>query len=172
MHLPVRIAVALAIAAVTGQGFAGTVEYLAPDNLFSVNNAIDPASLDGYRGGFVTDTGIAVTLGIERIVTINGNLAEHSQLNLGDLGRLTSGATRLNAEAAGQLRLIQNGGGKFDVQMGNTLLGGTVIQNSLNNQMISNQTIINANVNARGLLQAMNFQQTLSGALNTAATGR
>jgi hypothetical protein len=172
MRLPVQIAVALAIAALAGQAFAGTDEYLAPHNLFSRNNAVDSASLDAYRGGFVTDTGLAVTLGIERIVTINGNLAEHSNLELGDLGRLTSGETRLSADAAGQLRLIQNDGGKFDVQLGNNTLGGTVIQNSLNNQMITNQTIINANVNARGLLQAMNFQQTLSGALTAAATGR
>lgn len=172
MRFSVQITVALALAALAGQGLAGTAEYLAPDNLFSRNNAVDPALLDGYRGGFITDTGLAVTLGIERIVTINGNLAEHSQLELGDLGRLTSGQTRLSADAAGQLRLIQNGGGKFDVQMGNSVLGGTVIQNSLNNQVINNQTIINANVDARGLLQAMNFQSSLSSALNTAATGR
>ena len=56
--------------------------------------------------------------------------------------------------------------------MGDTTLGGTVIQNSLNNQLINNQTIINASVNARGLLQAMNFQSSLANALNTAATGR
>jgi hypothetical protein len=172
MRLSAQVALALAIAVLAGQAVAGADEYLAPDNLFSRNNAVDPASLDSYRGGFLTDTGIAVTLGIERIVTINGNVAERSNLDLGDLGRLTSGETRLNADAAGQLRLIQNGGGKFDVQLGNNTLGGTVIQNSLNNQMINNQTIINANVNARGLLQAMNFQQTLSGALTAAATGR
>jgi hypothetical protein len=56
--------------------------------------------------------------------------------------------------------------------MGNNVLGGTVIQNSLNDQLISNQTIINASVNARGLLQTMNFQSSLANALNTAATGR
>jgi hypothetical protein len=47
-----------------------------------------------------------------------------------------------------------------------------VIQNSLNNQVINNATIINASVEARGMLQSLNFQNTLSNALNTAATGR
>lgn len=172
MRLPIQIALALALTSLAQQGVAGTMNYLAPANLFSSNNAVDSALLDNYRGGFITDNGIAVSLGIERIVTINGNVAEHSQLELGDLGRLTNGQTRLGADAAGQLRLIQNGGGKFDVQLGNSVLGGTVIQNSLNNQTINNQTIINANVNARGLLQALNFQSSLSSAINTAATGR
>ena len=167
MRLPVQIGLVLASAAIATQGFAG-----GPDNPFSSENAVAPETLDGYRGGFVTDNGLAVTLGIERIVTINGNVAEHSELELGDLGRLTSGAATLSADTAAQVRLIQNGGGTFAVQMDNNVLGGTVIQNSLNDQLIRNQTIINASVNARGLLQAMNFQSTLANALNTAATGR
>jgi len=167
MRLPVQIGLVLASAAIATQGHAG-----GPDNPFSSANAVAPDLLAGYRGGFVTDNGLAVTLGIERIVTINGNLAERSELNLGDLGRLTSGQSTLPTDTAAQVRLIQNGGGTFNVQMGDTTLGGTVIQNSLNNQLINNQTIINASVNARGLLQAMNFQSSLANALNTAATGR
>jgi hypothetical protein len=167
MRLPVQIGLVLASAAIATQGFAG-----GPDNPFSSENAVASDTLDDYRGGFVTDNGLAVTLGIERIVTINGNVAEHSELELGDLGRLTSGASTLSADTVAQVRLIQNGGGTFAVQMDNNVLGGTVIQNSLNDQLIRNQTIINASVNARGLLQAMNFQSTLANALNTAATGR
>jgi hypothetical protein len=167
MRIPVQIGLVLASAAIATQGHAG-----GPDNPFSSDNAVASNLLDDYRGGFVTDNGLAVTLGIERIVTINGNLAERSELNLGDLGRLTSGQSTLSADTAAQVRLIQNGGGTFNVQMGDTALGGTVIQNSLNNQLINNQTIINASVNARGLLQAMNFQSSLANALNTAATGR
>jgi hypothetical protein len=167
MRIPVQIGLVLASAAIAAPGIAG-----GPDNPFSDGNAVASAQLDDYRGGFITDNGLAVTLGIERIVTINGNVAERSELALGDLGKLTSGQSALSAETANQVRLIRNGGGTFNVQMGDTTLGGTVIQNSLNNQLINNQTIINASVNARGLLQAMNFQSTLANALNTAATGR
>ena len=168
MRLNVRIGLLLASAAFATRALAG-----APDDPFDTANAVAPSKLDGLRGGFTTDNGLTVTLGLERIVTINGNIAEHSQLDFGDLGRLTSGQATLSADAMGQLRLIQNGAGsQFDVQLGTNALGGTVIQNSLNDQLIRNQTIINASVNARGLLQAMNFQSTLANALQSAATGR
>jgi hypothetical protein len=167
MRLPVQICLFLAGAAIAGHGLAG-----APDRPFDPAQAVDPAALDGYRGGFTTDSGLAVSLGLERIVTVNGNVLERSQLDLGDLGSLTKGISTVSAETAGQVRLIQNGVGNFDVQLGNKALGGTIIQNSLNDQLIRNQTIINASVTARGMLQSMNFQSTLNNALNTAVTGR
>jgi hypothetical protein len=139
---------------------------------FVDQNAVAPASLDKYRGGFTDPSGFAVSLGIDRIVTINGNVAATSSMNFGDLGSLASGKTTLSADSQNQLNLIQNGGGTFNVQLGSGAVGGTVIQNSLNNQIINNATIINASVDTRGMLQAMNFQSTLSNALNTAATGR
>jgi hypothetical protein len=168
MRLHLRIALLLAGAAFATQALAG-----AQGDPFSAANAVEPSTLDALRGGFTTDSGLTVTLGLERIVTINGAVAEHSTLDLGELGGLTSGRTTLSPDALGQLRLIQNGAGsQFAVQMGANTLGGTVIQNTLNDQLIRNQTIINASVNARGMLQALNFQSTLANALNAAATGR
>lgn len=167
MRLPVKICLLLAGAAIAGQGLAG-----APEQVFDPAQAVDPAALDDLRGGFETPGGLIVSLGIERIVTINGNVAERSQLELGDLGTLTSGMSKISAETAGQVRLIQNGVGTTNLKLGRDVLGGTFIQNSLNNQLINNQTIINASVDARGLLQTMNFQSTLANALNTAVTGR
>jgi hypothetical protein len=167
MRLPIKICLFLASAAIAGQGLAG-----APETAFDPAQAVDPAALDGLRGGFTTPGGLAVSLGIERIVSINGNVVERSQLELGDLGSLTSGMSKASLDTAGQVRLIQNGSGAVNVDLGRNVLGGTLIQNSLNDQLISNQTIINASVNARGLLQTMNFQSTLANALSTAATGR
>lgn len=168
MRLNVRIGLLLA-----GAAIATPCLGRAQDDPFSAANAVEPSTLDGLRGGFTTDNGLTVTLGLERIVTINGNVAEHSQLDFGDLGRLTRGQASLSPDAMGQIRLIQNGAGsEYAVQMGPNALGGTVIQNSLNDQLIRNQTIINASVNARGLLQALNFQSTLANALQTAAASR
>lgn len=167
MRLPFQIGCALAGAAIACQGMAGP-----PEDPFSSANAVEAESLDGYRGGFVTDSGLAVSLGLERIVTINGNVADSSRIDFGDLGSLAAGRTTLPADAANQLRIIQNGGGAIGVDFGPSALGGTVIQNSLNNQLINNATIINASVEARGMLQTMNFQNTLSNALNTAVNGR
>jgi hypothetical protein len=167
MRLPVKMCLLLAGFAVAGHGLAD-----APDPVFDPAQAVDPAALDDLRGGFDLGNGLAVSLGIERIVTINGNVLERSQLNLGDLGSLTSGGAKIGADAAGQVRLIQNGVGNLNVNLGSNALGGTFIQNSLNDQLIRNQTIINASVNARGMLQQMNFQSTLANALNSAVTGR
>ena len=167
MRLPVKICLLLACAAVAGQGLAE-----APDKPFDPAQAVEPAALDALRGGFETDTGLVVSLGIERIVTINGNVVERSQLDLGDLGSLAGGISKLSGDAAGQAHLIQNGVGDLNVQLGHSALGATLIQNSLNDQLIRNQTIINANVSARGMLQNMNFQSTLANALNSAVTGR
>ena len=164
LFLQIGLALSAAIACQAGAG--------PQDAPFSSANAVQPESRGDYRGGFDNAPGLAVTLGIERIVTINGNVADRSQIELGDLGSLTSGRSVLSADAANQLRVIQNGGGQFALQASPSLLGGTVIQNSLNDQLINNATIINASVNARGMLQAMNFQSTLSNALNTAVTGR
>lgn len=167
MRLTVKLCFLLATAAIAGQGLAD-----APDDLFANAQPVDPAALDELRGGFEGPNGLAVSLGIDRIVTINGNVVERSQLNLGDLGNLTNGMSKVSADTANQVRLIQNGISSGNLQLGRDVLGGTIIQNSLNDQLINNQTIINASVNARGMLQSMNFQSTLNNALNTAITGR
>ncbi|MGB9109452.1 MAG: hypothetical protein WCC39_12275 [Telluria sp.] len=167
MRLPVKICLLLAGVAIAGHSQADT-----PAAGFDPAQAVDATALDDLRGGFDLGNGLAVSLGIERIVTINGNVLERSQLQLGDLGSLTSGSTKLGADAAGQVRLIQNGVTGLDVNLGSNALGGTFIQNTLNDQLIRNQTIINASVSARGMLQQMNFQSTLANALNSAVTGR
>jgi hypothetical protein len=168
----VLIALLLTSALFALPGQAGPAQGPFTAAQFRPSEAVAPDTLDGYRGGFITDNGLEVSLGIERIVTINGDIAERSELQFGDLGRLTSGASTLSAQAAGQLSLIRNGADGLAVQLGAAGLGATVIQNSLNNQMINQATIINASVNAQGMLQAMHFQSTLANALNTAVTGR
>jgi hypothetical protein len=167
MRLPLKICFLLASAAAASHGWAD-----APVAGFDATQPVEPAALDELRGGFEMPGGLVVSLGIDRIVTINGNVVERSQLNLGDLGTLTSGMSKVSADTANQVRLIQNGIGTANLALGRDVLGGTIIQNSLNDQLINNQTIINASVNARGMLQNMNFQSTLNNALNTAVTGR
>lgn len=167
MRLTVKICLLLFAAASARHGLAA-----APSAAFDPALAVDPAELGELRGGFEAPGGIAVSLGIERIVTINGNVADRSQLELGDLALLTSGAAIMPADAASRVSLIQNGVAAANIQLGREMLGGTIIQNSLNDQLISNQTIINASVDARGMLQSLNFASTLDHALNTAITGR
>ena len=139
MRLPIVLVLMFAFAPVQA----------APPNPFATATAVGPAELDGARGGFTTASGIVVSLGIERIVTIDGQVVARSELRLGDLGRLVSG------QAA---------------PVGDSL--ATVVQNSLNDRAIGTATIIHANVATQGLLQAMHFQSTLANAINAAAAGK
>jgi hypothetical protein len=137
---------------------------------FAPADAVSPAVLDACRGGFTTPTGLTVTLGIERIVTVDGQVAARSELQLGDLGRLAAGASAPPALSAVQAILGPDGGG-LTVRLG-AAADATVIQNSLDGQAIANATIIHATVGTQGMLQAMHFQATLANALNAAVTGR
>lgn len=172
MRLTFQLGLVAASAALACQCYAGPAGQPFSAAGFAADNAVAPAALDELRGGFIDTNGLAVSLGIDRIVTVNGNVAATSSINFGDLGSLAAGRSVLSTDAANQLSLLQNGNGTLNVQFGPSAFGGTVIQNSLNNQLINNATIINASVDARGMLQAMNFGQTLSNAINSAATGR
>jgi hypothetical protein len=144
----------------------------APAVAFSAANAVDSATLDQARGGFLTDSGLVVGLGLERQVSVNGNVVERTEMQLGDIGKLARGEGALARDALGELRLIQNGDVRTMAGNASNLLGGTVIQNTLNDQVIKNQTSINATVNTAGMLRALNFGTSLSNALSTAVAPR
>lgn len=142
-----------------------------PDIQFSEENSVDAATLDTVRGGFSYGDNLLVTLGIDRLVRINGNPVEQSSVQFGDVGKLASGATQLSADAIQGTRLIQNGqAGQMVSTLANGALAGTVIQNTLNDQLISSQTTIRASVNNAGMVQGMNFSATLNQALLNAVT--
>jgi len=161
------LALPLLLLAVSGTASANPLE------LFSAPNAVDSSLLDEARGGFLVADGLEVTLGIERMVTINGNVVDRSEIQLGDIGKLAQGNGLVSQEAIGQLRLIQNGvASALRGEANTSLLGGTIIQNSLNDQMISAQTTLNATVNTAGMLRALNFAEGLNNALSTAIAPR
>jgi hypothetical protein len=140
-------------------------QFLAP-------NAVDAAALDAVRGGFGYGDSLLVTLGIDRLVQVNGNTVERSTVQFGDVGKLASGQTQLSGDALG-MRLIQNGQpGRLAVDLPHNALGGTLIQNSLNDQIINNQTTIRASVNNAGVLQTMNFNASMNQALNNAISSK
>lgn len=128
------------------------------------------AVLDQSRGGFTLDTGLQVMLGIEREVSINGNVVSRTSLQLTDLSRLTSEQAQQTSEALSAVKLVQNGSDNiYDAAMSAQTLGGTVIQNSLNDQLIRTHTVIHSSVNSMALLKSLNFQATLGDAIARAA---
>jgi len=105
--------------------------------------------LDAMRGGFEVDVGgntVLLSLGIERVTFINGELATASPVS------------NLN------LQVLQNGpNNNFAPPSEISLPSGTVtlIQNSLDNQVIRNVTTINAAVAFSNLVRSQAVDSAL-----------
>jgi hypothetical protein len=109
-------------------------------------NAVDDRQLDQARGGFDPGNGMLVSLGVERLVSINGTVVANTHFSIPDM-------TQLNAAEA---------------QMASDTLAAVLVQNSLNDQVIRTQTTINTTVANLALLKAVNFESSLRNALNSA----
>ena len=120
---------------------------------------VDAAALDGERGGFDLPSGLTMSLGIERLVSINGQLVTQSSFNIANLASISADEARQVRDTLGSTQLVQNGSGNLaSIASG---ISGTFVQNSLSNQTIGTQTIINANVNSASLLKDLNFNSGL-----------
>jgi hypothetical protein len=122
---------------------------------------VAPAALDSMRGGFTTPEGLSLSLGIDRMVSINGELVAHTSFQIADVRNISSDEARQAQAALNTGQLVQNGARNF--AFGDTLAAarGTIVQNSLDGQAISTHTIINSSVNSMSLLKDMNFQAGL-----------
>ena len=114
--------------------------------------------LEETRGGFTTPAGLEVSLGIQRIVTINGDVVARSSLQIADVRAMTSAEALSAQEALGVTTLVQNGAGNSFTGDG---ISGTFIQNSLSDQIIRTQTVISSTVNSSALLKDLNFNQSV-----------
>jgi hypothetical protein len=135
--------------------------------------AVDAATLDAQRGGFTLANGLALSLGIERLVAINGEVVARTSVRVPDLSRLSDEQARQTSAALSAVKLIQNGGDNiYQAAFADSTIGGTVIQNTLSDQRIESRTVINASVNSLGLLKAINFNGNVSDAIARAAAPR
>lgn len=131
---------------------------------------VDEGVLDQARGGFAVGSGLELTLGIEREVSINGNVVSRTSLQLTDISRLSAEQAQQVSDALSAVKLVQNGRDNFYVgAMSTQILGGTVIQNSLNDQLIRTHTVIHSSVNSMALLTTLNFHGSLGDAITRAA---
>lgn len=134
---------------------------------------VDAATLDQARGGFTTPAGLSVSLGLERLVSINGELVSRTSFQIADIGTLSAEQARETSAALSAVKLIQNGSENiYMAAFSSATMGGTVIQNTLNDQQIASRTLISASVNSAGLLNAINFHGNVSDALARAAGPR
>ncbi|HJV01711.1 MAG TPA: hypothetical protein VJ752_14300 [Burkholderiaceae bacterium] len=131
--------------------------------------AVDDSRLDAVRGGFDAGNGLTLSLGVERLVSINGNVVASSNFVISDLGKVAAGQTTLAGDAVAALTLVQNGAGNvFDAALAGQAAGALVIQNSASDQLIRSQTTISTVVNSLSLLKSLNFEGGLRDALSNA----
>lgn len=131
----------------------------APPSAFGA--PVEADTLDGARGGFEVAGGLNLALGIERVVSVNGEVLSRTNISIPDLGAMTSDQARLAQDALGSAKLIQLGGNNFvasDIALNN---GATLLQNTLDGQDIRAATTISSTVNSMSLLKDMNFQSTI-----------
>jgi hypothetical protein len=129
--------------------------------------AVDGERLSGMRGGFTLPGGLVVSLGLERLVSINGEVVARTSFALPTTGAAGDVAAAARDALGGGL--IQNGPGNISLAtMAPEALGATIIQNTLNDQTIRSQTIINASVNSATLMQSLNFNDSLGQAIRNA----
>lgn len=162
-----------------GPCFAAQDEAAAP-----VWWTVGDAPLAEMRGGFDLGRGLIVSFGITRAVYINNQQVTQTTLQLPDLGHLqglptdqaatlaqqirAQVAAQLATQLAGQAKVIQNGPGNSVSPEVAVLPLGTYIQNTLNNQTIRTETLIQATSNGLGLLKSMNLHNAIQEAVNQA----
>lgn len=130
--------------------------------------AVDGGELDDLRGGFISPSGLVISLGIERLVSINGALVARTSFELPAAGSIAGDAAEAARDALNNGGLIQNGPGNIAPVLSADALGAIVIQNTLNDQTIRSQTIINASVNSATLMQSLNFNDSVGQAIRDA----
>ncbi len=134
---------------------------------------VSASALDTARGGFRTPSGLDISLGIERVVSINGALVSRTSIALPDVARLSVEQGGQTGATLSAIKLIQNGGDNMvHAALAQQGPGGTVIQNTLDGQHLQSQTVIHASANSIGLLTTLNFQGSLGDAIARAAGSR
>ncbi len=142
-------------------GLTGALMLLAFTPALASDSAWVPVGADQLeqtRGGFTTPGGLELSLGIDRLVTINGDVVAHTSVQIADIRAISADEAMKAHEALSATTLVQNGTG--NVFSGDSS-AGTFIQNSLNDQVIRSQTVISSTVNSTSLMKDLNFNQSV-----------
>ncbi|GGY21924.1 hypothetical protein GJV26_01405 [Massilia dura] len=119
---------------------------------------VDEEVLADARGGFDGGNGLLVSLSVDRVLSLNGNVIASGQLSTADASRPAFQIARIG-EGNALLQAAQP-------------LAGLLLQNSADDQVIRSQTTIDATVNSLSILKDMNFGDSLRQSLSTAIVPR
>lgn len=159
---PAAMALALAMAPLAAQADeAATQRHGATEQWMPLSLE----ELDALRGGFITSTGLVLSLGIERVAFVNGELVASTRVDIPNIAQLTDADAAALSQFTGTTLVQVGEGNHFDAAG----LNGLVIQNTRDGQTISALTTLNVSVNTLDLLQSLNLNSTLQDALHGAA---
>jgi hypothetical protein len=130
--------------------------------------AVDEGELERTRGGFDPGNGMLVSLGVERLVSINGTVVVKSRFAIPDVTQLSAAQARMASEALAGAVVQVGAGNRVDAGLAGQAMGALLIQNSANDQAIRSQTTISTTVGNLALLKAVNFESSLRQALSGA----
>jgi len=125
--------------------------------------AVSAAQLAQARGGFEPGNGLLVSLGVERLVSINGGVVASSRFDYADVTKLSAAEISAASLALAGVRVSDGG-----VMALPDSPGALLIQNSLNDQAIRSQTTISTTVSNLAMLKSLNFEGVLRAALSAA----
>lgn len=121
---------------------------------FAGSAPVPDSQLANMRGGFSFGHGIELSIGLDRLAFVNGEL---------DV------VTRFQQSGTDGIRVIQNGPGNIvdssvlDAIPSGTL--GTIIQNTVDNQTISNVNVYNISVTSSQIAGSLSLRNSLNDAL-------
>jgi len=136
--------------------------------------AVSNQTLDRLRGGFDVGGGLMVSFGISRALFINGQVVTSTSFQVGDTSKLTAVQTEVlskQVSSLAQAQVVQNGPGN-SVNGAAAVPLATYIQNTLNDQTIRNQTVIQATSNGLSLIKNLNLETTVNDSINNAVRNR
>ncbi|MEO5660194.1 MAG: hypothetical protein ABIQ90_10400 [Polaromonas sp.] len=151
---------------------ASQAQNLTPPAEESIWLAASNQALDQLRGGFDAGAGLLVSFGISRAVFINGQLVTSTSFQVADMSKLTSAQAQvIRQQMSSQALVVQNGAGNR-VDAAAIIPLAMIVQNTLNNQTIRNETTIQATSSGLGLVKSLNLQATLNDSINNAVRNR
>ena len=139
----------------TGLLLSVTMAPLAAAELDPAAEALDDQTLDSLRGGFILD-GFEISIGIEQIVAVNGDIQVDNQLFISDLNE----ASVAHSQAVDQVvnQTINHQIGADLLVATNPIQGSgilTQIQNSLDHSLIQNIRSLNIELSNMGHINAI-----------------
>ena len=127
---------------------------------------VSEARLDATRGGFDLGAGLVASLGLDRVVFVDGALVASTHIQIPDVAHLTPAQASALSAAITTAAVVQVGpGNSVDPAALGQNAATTVVQNTLDNQRIAAMTTLNVSVNTLSAFRSLNLGQSLQSAL-------